>query len=152
MKGRPLLRLGMLLLFLAAVLWPVCKLTLHDRSDRCAQTPSPVSSASASDRHHDGILHATLTIQAAPCPLRCSVRQQDKVLLTEKDAIAPGEYRSIAEITNGADLLISANWPNGELHALRVEVSVTGTETPLEKTFWARQSLEDTIAIPDTFR
>ena len=146
------MRLGVLLLFLTAVLWPVCKLTLWERNGPTEQSPPTLSSIAAASQRRNGTQQATLILHGAPCPLHCSIRQQDKVLLTEKDAFAPGEYRTIAKISNGEDLLITANWPNGDLHALRAEVSVTGTQTLLEKTFWARQSLEDTVTIPENFR
>jgi hypothetical protein len=65
--------------------------------------------------------------------------------------VSPGEYRTAVEITPGEDLLVTATWKDDDPHALRVEALVHGYQAPLEKTFWAQQTLEDTLPIPESF-
>ena len=160
MKGNPLLRLIIILILLMAVFWPVLKIT-HP-----AVVPSPTAAISASSspqstgsspadqgsqKNIASTLRIILLVHAAPSPLHCSIRQGEDRLLSESNAISPGEYRTDVEITKGKDLLVTADWKNEEPHALRVEVLVQGYQAPLEKTFWAQQSLEDTLPIPDSF-
>ena len=166
MKGNPLLRFAIVLLVLAAVLWPVCRLTLHGNSSQAQEpltsatatnssaattssTPSPISSSMCSAQRPT--LRATLLLHAAPSPQHCLISQAGKNLLTEKDQISPGEYRTAVEITTGEDLLITADWGDEEPHALRVEVLVHGYQAPLEKNFWGQKSVEDTLPIPESF-
>ena len=159
MKGNPLLRFAIVLLVLAAVLWPVCRLTLHGNS---SQAQEPLTSATATNSSaattsssmgsaQRPTLRATLLLHAAPSPQHCLISQAGRKLLTEKDEISPGEYRSAIEITKGEDLLITAEWGDEEPHALRVEVLVHGYQAPLEKSFWGQKSVEDTLPIPESF-
>ena len=167
MKGNPLLRFAVVLFVLAAVLWPVFRLTLH-KSPAVASGPltnSTVTSASpTTDNSSESsasnsalgsakkpTLRATLLLHAAPSPQHCLISQSGKNLLTEKDQISPGEYRTAVEITKGDDLLISADWGDEEPHALRLEVLVHGYQTPLEKSFWGQKTVEDTLPIPESF-
>ena len=165
MKGNPLLRFAVVLLVLAAVLWPVFRLTLH-KSPAVASGPltnSTVTSASpTTDNSSESLisnlgsakgptLRATLLLHAAPSPQHCLISQSGKNLLTEKDQISPGEYRTAVEITKGDDLLISADWGDEEPHALRLEVLVHGYQAPLEKSFWGQKTVEDTLPIPESF-
>lgn len=96
-------------------------------------------------------LHAILLVHATPPPLHCFVIQNGQLLLSESNAIASGEYRTDVEIAKGVSLLVKAEWQDEEPHSLRTEVLVQGYQTPLEKTFWAQQSLEDTFPIPASF-
>ncbi|MCE9586976.1 MAG: hypothetical protein K8R57_01520 [Verrucomicrobia bacterium] len=160
MKGKPLLRLAIVLLVLAAVLWPVCRLTLHRATP---QAVMPIASSTethtsstpdASDLLNLGkrpTLRATLLLHAAPSPQHCLITQAGRKLLTEKDQISRGEYRTASEITKGEDLLISADWGDEEPHALRLEVLVHGYQAPLEKSFWGQKTVEDTLSIPESF-
>ena len=150
MKGNPFLRLILVLLLLGAVFWPVWKLTRPPAESSVPATPAAAVPA-PSPAHIASALRVTLLLHAAPAPLHCSVSQQGKVLLTETNRIAPGEYRASVEIVKGEDLLLAADWQDEEPHALRAEVLVHGYQAPLEKTFWARQSLEDTLPIPSSF-
>jgi hypothetical protein len=96
-------------------------------------------------------LRATLLLHAAPSPQHCLITQAGTKLLTEKDQISRGEYRTAIEITKGEDLLISADWGDEEPHALRLEVLVHGYQAPLEKSFWGQKTVEDTLSIPESF-
>ena len=152
MKGNPLFRLGVVLLLLGAVLWPVWKLTSRDRQQNLPSTPVPDSSRTSHETPpRAATLRATLILHAAPSPLHCSIRQQGILLLSEKDMIAPGEYRAAVDLAKGVDLVISADWSVEEPHAVRAEVYVHGYQTHLEKSFWAQRSLEDSFVLPESF-
>lgn len=148
----PLLRFWFLLiaflsLLLAAKCWFSWKPTIHYRaSESLSPLPSP------SDLNHQAAtLKAVLLLHTTSPPLHCSIQQQGILLLTEKEMISPGEYRAAVNLAKGTNLLIKGDWPNDEPHSMRVEVLVHGYQTPLEKSFWAERSLEDTFPIPDSF-
>ena len=147
MKGYPLIRLAVVVLFLALLFWPVYKLTLRH--------PSQPSRADITPRAPETIqnhpLRATLLVHAAPSPLHCSIREEGRILLSEKNVISPGEYRSEVDIDKGVDLVVAADWESEDPHAMRVQVLVYGYQTPLEKTFWAEKSLLDVLPIPASF-
>jgi hypothetical protein len=65
--------------------------------------------------------------------------------------VSPGEYRTAVDLAKGIDLVVAANWPDEELHAVRVEVYVHGYQAHLEKSFWTQGSLQDTLVLPDSF-
>lgn len=144
MKGNPSLRIAITLLFLVAVCWPVFKITRKQESP--AVSPSQTETNIATTP-----LRVTLLLHAAPSPTHCFISQGGKVLLTESNCIAPGEYRTAVEISKGEDLLINANWKDDYPHAIHAEVIVHGYQIPLEKSFWAQRSLEDTMPIPESF-
>lgn len=144
MKGNPLLRMALILLFLAAVLWPVFRIT---RKQGPPEVLHPGNGAKISTQP----LRVTLLLHAAPSPIHCSISQAGVVLLTESNSIAPGEYRSAVEIARGEDLIISAGWKDDSPHAVRAEVLVHGYQIPLEKSYWSQRSLEDTLPIPESF-
>jgi len=158
MKGNPLFRLILVLVTLAVIFWPVCRLTLHSSSNRSASKEtissgdySPTNTGLAPTNSTTPTLRATILLHAAPAPLRCSVSQGGMRLLTEKNLIAPGEYRAAVEIRKGEDLVIDAGWESDEPHAVRVEVLVHGYQAPLEKNFWAKSNLEDAFPLPESF-
>jgi len=172
MKGNPLLRLAIVLLVLAAVLWPVYHLTMRQAtpasleqitdspetiaSDRPTTASATTTAATSSlslklSSEKRPTLRATLLVHAAPSPQHLLITQLGRRLLTEKDQISPGEYRTAIEITKGEDLLISGDWDNEEPHALRIEVLVHGYQAPLEKSFWGQKTIEDTLPIPESF-
>lgn len=163
MKGNPLLRLAIVLLVLAAVLWPVCSLTLHRASPQtvmpvasstetnAASTPDAAATSPLLSPGKRPTLRATLLLHAAPSPQHCLISQSGRKLLTEKNQISPGEYRTAIEITKGEDLIVSAEWDDEEPHALRLEVMVHGYQAPLEKSFWGQKTVEDTLSIPESF-
>jgi hypothetical protein len=160
MKGNPLLRLAIVLLVLVAVLWPVCNLTLHRANPQAVMpitnstethTSSTPDASDLLNSEKRPTLRATLLLHAAPSPQHCRITQAGRKLLTEKDQISPGEYRTAIEITKGEDLLISADWGDEEPHALRLEVLVHGYQAPLEKSFWGQKTVEDTLSIPESF-
>jgi len=163
MKGNPLLRLAIVLLVLVAVLWPVCRLTLHRAiplavmpvsiytETNASSTPDAAVTSPLLSSEKRPTLRATLLLHAAPSPQHCLITQAERKLLTEKDQISPGEYRTAIEITKGEDLLVSADWGDEEPHALRLEVLVHGYQAPLEKSFWGQKTVEDTIPIPESF-
>ncbi len=153
MKGNPLLLLSLIFIVLIAVFLPVLKITQHSSA---LPHPVPLSlsvvSNSISPQHPvTSTLRVTLLLHAAPSPLHCSISQHGVSLLSEKDLVSSGEYRTAVEIVKGEDLLVTATWRDDDPHALRAEVLVHGYQTPLEKTFWAQQSLEDTLPIPESF-
>jgi hypothetical protein len=155
MKGNPLLRFAVVLLVLAAVLWPVCRMTLHKSPAQESPITDSSSDSSASNSALASgkrpTLRATLLLHAAPSPQHCLISQAGRKLLTEKDQISPGEYRSAVEMSKGEDLLIAADWGDEEPHALRLEVLVHGYQAPLEKSFWGQKTVEDTLPIPESF-
>ena len=144
MKGNPHLRIAIILLFLVAVLWPVFKITRK-------QEPPEVISTNNESKNSNPPLRVTLLLHAAPLPIHCSISQRGVALLTETNSIAPGEYRAAVEIMRGEDLLISAGWKDDSPHAIHAEVLVHGYQIPLEKSYWAQRSLEDTLPIPESF-
>ena len=150
MKGNPLLRLSVVLILLLALLWPICKITLGETRKSSHSSPGHASGASLSTNPpaQPSSWKATLVVHAAPAPMDCSITQCGRILLSGKDRIASGEYRSSAEIVSGEDLVISSGWENNEPHALRVEVLDQDHRETLDKSFWARKTLEDAIAIP----
>jgi len=158
MKGNPLFRLILILTTLFVVLWPVCRLTLHSSSNRTAPLEtissgdySPTKPEPAPTNSTTPTLRATILLHGAPAPIRCSVSQGGMRLLTEKNLIAPGEYRAAVQIRKGEDLVVDATWEADEPHAVRVEVLVHGYQAPLEKSFWAERNLLDAFPIPESF-
>jgi hypothetical protein len=152
MKGNPLLRLGAVLLLLGALFWPVWKLTCRNSQHHPA-TPSAteISGTSPKTPLTAATLRATLILHAAPSPMHCSIRQQGVLLLSEKDMVSPGEYRTAVDLAKGVDLVIAADWPDEEPHAVRAEIYVHGYQAHLEKSFWAQRTLEDSFVLPDSF-
>ncbi len=151
MKGNPLLRIALILLLLVAVFFPVFKVTEKPKaSSQPIASPTPDATQGAS-HGISSTLPATLLLHSAPAPLHCSITQNGVVLLTESNAISPGEYRTSIALTKGDDLLITADWGDEEPHALRVEVLVHGYQSHLEKTFWGQHQIEDTLPIPESF-
>ena len=75
--------------------------------------------------------------------------QGGRALLTEANLVSTGEYGVMAGILEGEDLLVAAEWADGEPHAVHAEVMIPGHQTPLEKDFWAGRTLEDTFPIPE---
>lgn len=134
----------MALLLLAALFWPVYKIT-----SRSGPVTNPSPSGDAKRISAPAFLKATLSLQAAPMPSRFTVRQGTRILLSDTEAAtAPGKCRGIVEMTPGEDLLVTAHWDDGAPHALRLEAIFEGNQLPLEKTFWAEESLEDALPIP----
>ena len=95
-------------------------------------------------------LRVTLLLIAAPPPLHCSITQNGVVLLNESNRVSTGKYRAAVEIDKGRDLLVTADWNDDDPHAVRAEV-LLGYQSPLEKSFWAGRSLEDTLPVPESF-
>lgn len=149
MKGNPLLRAGLVLGLMAVLFLPVWTVTHRHATPAATAGPTPPPET-ISDSGTPS-LRTTILIHAAPDPGTCSVTQEGRTVLSSKDRIGPGEYRSTADLRKGSDLVISASWKDGDPHALRVEVLVHGYQAPLEKDYWAQESLEDTFPIPDSF-
>ena len=147
MKGNPLLRIAVILLLLAAVFWPVLKITSPSKPP----LPPAVSPAQTNSPTISSALSATILLHGAPAPAHCSVSQHGVVLLSETNLIAPGEYRASVPIAKGDDLLITASWHDEEPHAVRLEVLIHGYQAHLEKTYWAQSQLEDTLPVPESF-
>ena len=143
MKGNPLLRLAVALLLLAAVFWPVHRIT--SRSE-----PAPIASSlgNTESKSQATGLKATLSVQTAPPPSSLTVHQGKRVLLTDKEVVSQGKYRSEAKMTPGEDLVIVARWEDGKPHALHLAVRFEKNLPLLEKTFWAQEKLEDALALP----
>lgn len=142
MKGNPILRLCLVLLLLAAVLIPVCRLTLN--FGRPSETPV---SADPEQSGTPATLRGRLLLHAAPPPLCCAVSLRGKTLLTDKNLLSPGEYAADAEVSPGDDLLVTAEWDDGNPHAILVEFLPQGTSAPVSRSYWAKRSLEDVLTI-----
>ncbi|KAB2640869.1 MAG: hypothetical protein DVB30_00510 [Verrucomicrobia bacterium] len=152
MKGSPLIRLGVVLVILIAVLWPVYRLTNSAPLQKTEGAPEQsLPPTIPSLRANKPTLRATLLLHASPMPNQCQVTQGDRIILTEKNLVSPGEYRIPVELVKGMDLVIRATWGNEEPHAIRAEVLVHGYQQTLEKSFWAQGTLEDTLTIPSSF-
>jgi hypothetical protein len=152
MKGTRLLALGIFLIVLIVVSWQIQKITLYQADGRAGVAKPTVSpSSQATSTLISSALPVIVLVHSDPPPLHCSISQNGISLLTESNAIAPGEFRSTVEISKGEDILVIADWKDEEPHALRVEVLVHGYQARLEKTFWAEQTLKDTLPIPDSF-
>jgi len=148
MKGSPLLRAGWVVVLLVVVAWPVWGIT-HRAAKPTTHASVSHSSASTGSSEQTS-LHATILLHGAPDPLTCAVVQGGRILLSEKNRIGPGEYRSTGDLFPGTDLLVSATWRDRDPHALRLEVLMRDDLPPLQKDYWARESLEDAFALPDT--
>lgn len=146
MKGNPILRLCLVLLLLAAVLVPVCRLTLTMGSDRRSDIPSATQGRAVTTKPSGG----RLLLQTAPSPLRCAITLRGKTLLTESNLLSTGEYAAEAEVTPGDDLLVTAEWADETPHAVRAEFSSRGMTVPVVRSYWAKGSLEDVLTIPVT--
>lgn len=151
MKGNPILRLCLVLLLLAGVLVPVCRLALTDgqadSTANAAPSPSPATSESGST---SSLLSGRLLLHAAPSALSCAITLRGKTLLTEKNLLSPGEYAADAQVAPGDDLLITAEWSDELPHAVRVEFLPQGMSTPVSRSYWAKHALEDVLTIPAT--
>ena len=148
MKGNPLLRLIFVLLVLSGVAWPVCRLTMQSTASISASvSPSPLTAHSSTSDAQSDTQQATLHVRVAPSPLHCSIKQGGCTLLTDSNLVAPGEYRVMAPISLGDDLLVTAEWTDGNPHALHAEVMISGHQAPLQKDYWAGRTLEDTFPI-----
>lgn len=145
MKGNPILRLCLVLLLLAAVLVPVCRLARTP--DNPPDTPQ---SAPTESRSAPPPLRGRLLLHAAPSPLRCAVSLRGKTLLTERELLSPGEYAADAEVSSGDDLLVTAEWADETPHAILVEFLSQGMTSPVTRSYWAKRSLEDVLTIPVT--
>lgn len=148
MKGSPLLRAGWVVVLLLVVAWPVWGITHRSAKPTPHASASPTSASTGSSEQTS--LHATILLHGAPDPLNCAVVQGGRILLSEKNRIGPGEYRSTGDLSPGTDLLVSATWRDRDLHALRLEVLIRDDLPPLQKDYWARESLEDAFALPDS--
>jgi hypothetical protein len=145
MKGNPLLRLGLAVLLLGVILWPVWSLT----RPREVSAPAPGSiAASGNQAMKSPMVTETITLQAIPPPVACSIVQNGVVLLSEKNCFGVGIYRTEARISRDCDLVISAEWENEDQYALRAEVLLHDADKPVEKSFWGRKSLQDTLSLP----
>ena len=149
MKGNPLLRLCLILLLLAAVLVPVCRLTLTT-VETSSQSASSAPNSVVRDEGAKGVLRGRLLLRAAPSPIRFAVSLGGKTLVTEKNLLSPGEYGTDTEIPSGTDLLITAEWSDGKPHAVHVEFQPEGMTEPITASFWANRSLEDILTIPES--
>lgn len=145
MKGNPLLRLGLAVILLGVILWPVSILT-HPR-DVPASSPGSTTDP-GSQAVKNPTASETLTLQAIPPPVACSIVQNGVVLLSEKNRVGAGTYRTEARISRDSDLVISAEWENEDQHALRAEALLNDTDKPVEKSYWVRKSLQDTLSLP----
>ena len=148
MKGSPLLRAGWVVVLLLVVAWPVWGITHRSVKQPPHVAASPTSASTTSSEHAS--IHATILLHGAPDPLTCTVVQGGRVLLSEKNRIGPGQYRSTGDLSPGTDLLVSATWRDRDPHALRLEVLMRDDLPPLQKDYWARESLEDAFALPDS--
>ncbi len=152
MKAYPLISLGFVSVVFFSAFWSIHHLAINshalqtqlsaDQSLATAPSPTPLNRTA---------LRATLLLHAFPMPNRCQVIQNGRIILTEKNLIAPGEYRAPMELVKGMNLVIRATWGNEEPHAIRAEVLIHGYQQTLEKSFWAQETLEDTISIPSSF-
>ena len=150
MKGNPLLRLGLAVILLGVIIWPVWQLT---RPNRVTAASSRSAAPSGDQGATNSPVTATLLLQAAPSPKACSIVQNGIVLLTEKNRVAPGIYRLNAAISPDSDLVISADWGEDSTHALRAKVLLQGRDVSAEETLWgAGKSLQDTLPLPDPRR
>ena len=148
MKGNPLLRLIFVLLVLSGVAWPVCRLTMQPTASISSAAHPTTSNTKSSDAKTSS-QQATLHVRVAPSPLHCSIKQGGRTLLTDANLVAPGEYRVMAPISRGDDLLVTAEWTDGNPHALHAEVMLPGHQAPLQKDYWAGSTLEDTFPIEE---
>ena len=146
MKGNPRLRLCLVLLLLVAVLIPVCRLTLSVRESR---QPSPAGEKSSKGAVTTP-LRGRLLLYTAPFPLRCTVTLGEKLLLSEQNVLAPGEYGAEVKVSPDEDLLITAEWNDGNPHAVRLEFLPSGMTAPISASYWAKRRLKDIFTTPRT--
>jgi hypothetical protein len=149
MKGNPLLRLCIILLLLAAVLIPVCRLTLTT-VESSSESASSAPKSMVRDEGSKAVLRGRFLLRAAPSPIRCAVSLGGKTIMTEKNLLSPGEYGTDMEIPPGTDLLITAEWSDRKPHAVRVEFQPEGMTAPITASYWANGSLEDVLTIPES--
>jgi hypothetical protein len=142
MKGNPALRTVLVLLFLAAVSYPVWRV-ISSSEARASQAPSAKTSPSQ-PQLLKGILH----IRTAPAPLRLRVMAGEKVVLATGESDPSGELIREISLPPGSDLLLHADWGDDRPHALHAEFVPSGANAPVGRDYWGNRSLEDVLSLP----
>lgn len=141
MKGHPALRTVLVLLFLAAVFYPVSRVISHgDHWEAPAVATVPSG--------NQGSLSGVLRIRTAPTPLRLEVSSGGKAFSVSKDTMAPGCFAGELSAPAGSDLVLRAEWTDDHPHALHAEFLAEGTNAPVSRDYWAGRNLEDVLSLP----
>lgn len=145
MKGNPALRTVLVLLLLAAVLYPVAQVISRGGH------PAPQASAPATptlQAKQQSSLPGTLRIRTAPAPLTLNVTTGGTVILQASDPNGGGEVSKELSLPPGSDLLVRAEWPDDRPHALHAEFLPSGTNAPVARDYWSGRTLEDVLSLP----
>ncbi len=135
MTGTPLLRLGLVLLGLLVLAYPLARLT-----SKAATPPSTPPTATPPALEPRSV---TLTITATSRPTRLEVALPGEATATRTNPTLTSEIPlTLPPSTQGWDLIIRATWPNADPHALRV------TTDQIDQTFWVHAELEEVLTLP----
>ncbi len=134
MNGSPITRVGLILLFLGALAWPVWSLTREQPAPvQPVATTLPEEKTVEIDLALTSSIPATVEISYAGEATHIS---ESAVIVTKKSRVPAGEK---------IDLLVKGSWPASSTpQALRVVVSWDG-EDLADKTFWGLEGVEDVI-------
>jgi hypothetical protein len=134
MRGSPLLRAGLVLLALFALILPLRSLT----SRRTAPTPPASTAAAPRSRVH-------LRIASTSVPFRFAISHLGKVIWEgECNENSRSKDLDLVFPREGIDLLVEATWPMEKLTAVRLEVE-RGADPPIAQTLWGTARIDDVV-------
>ncbi|MGC1481908.1 MAG: hypothetical protein WA771_15520 [Chthoniobacterales bacterium] len=135
MTGSPLLRLALVVIALIALAIPLAQV---------ASSPATTSSEESAGASPTPAVKRSVSLQ-----LDVTAPPQDFgiTLVGQPIASDPTQPVTLTIPPAGADLVVSAKWPDAGPHAVRVRASEDGNPIA-EQTFWAAESLEDVLTLP----
>ena len=138
MRGRPSLRVALMVLALLLMAWPVWRVTRGGETVAAA----PASSSAAAPTVF------TLHVTFAHPPAAFALLSLGQPILEGKNAAEfSGTWRA-ALPREGADLLLKVTWPPGAGRTA-VEVRIdAGNETRIDRTFWGQGALTEIVTVP----
>lgn len=137
MRGSPLIRAGLVMLALLALLLPLRSLT----RERAAEPPTPAPDARAAQA-------VILSLTSTARPTRFTVTHLGRPLWSgETTGTTLTTEVRLPFPPEGIDLGLTAQWAGGTTGAVRLGVSPNGGDV-LERTAWGEGSIDDVL----TFR
>ena len=137
MRGSPLLRAGLVVLALLALLWPLRSLTNHNLVPaRAPQTPT--------------VVPVQVAITSTISPFRFSISHLGKVIWQGESAgRSSAREVAIRFPPEGIDLLVDASWPEKKEAAVRVDVTLPHG-APISQTLWGNGGVDDVLTFRPT--